>query len=337
MVSELRRKLAGLCSWSGQRSRWRELITRNASFQKAAAKKLLELESTHTSRTVFAYSYAALEIFKLARVRGWRTVLGQMDPGPPEERIVAKLYDESPIYRRSWERAPAEYWSSWREECLLADRVVVNSPWTQAALEEEGVPATKIRIVPLAYEHREPLKGFRREYPLAFTASRPLRVLFLGQINLRKGIGPLLDAVRLLRGEPVEFSFVGPTQIPIPSDLRNNPQVCWVGSIHRNDTARFYRDADVFLFPTFSDGFGLTQLEAQAWKLPIIATRFCGDVVEDGRNGWVLSEISASVIAAAVRRCLADPARLQAFSAHSVPANQFSLDRLGQKWLRLFE
>jgi hypothetical protein len=31
---------------------------------------------------------------------------------------------------------------------------------------------------------------------------------------------------------------------------------------------------------TFSDGFGLTQLEAQAWKLPMITTRFCGEVVD---------------------------------------------------------
>ena len=41
------------------------------------------------THTVFAYSYAAEGIFKFARERGWRTVLGQIDPGPAEERIVA--------------------------------------------------------------------------------------------------------------------------------------------------------------------------------------------------------------------------------------------------------
>ena len=123
-------------------------------------------------------------------------------------------------------------------------------------------------------------------------------MLFLGQINLRKGIGPLLDAIRLLRGEPIEVSLVGPIQISIPSDLRDDPQVRWVGPVPHEHTARFYRDADVFLFPTFSDGFGLTQLEAQAWKLPIVATKFCGNVVEDGRNGWLLPEVSPCAIAA---------------------------------------
>jgi glycosyltransferase involved in cell wall biosynthesis len=42
------------------------------------------------------------------------------------------------------------------------------------------------------------------------------------------------------------------------------------------------------VFPTFSDGFGLTQLEAQAWILPIITTNFCGKLVEDEQNVWFL-------------------------------------------------
>ena len=57
--------------------------------------------------------------------------------------------------------------------------------------------------------NRKPIDGFQRKYPAKFTLSRPLRVLFLGQINLRKGIGPLLDAVRTLRGEPIEFRIRG--------------------------------------------------------------------------------------------------------------------------------
>jgi glycosyltransferase involved in cell wall biosynthesis len=164
-----------------------------------------------------------------------------------------------------------------------------------------------------------------------------LRVLFLGQINLRKGIGPLLDAIRLLRGEPIEVSLVGPIQISIPSDLCDDPRVRWVGSVPHEHTAPFYRDADVFLFPTFSDGFGLTQLEAQAWKLPIVATKFCGNVVEDGTNGWLLPEVSACAIAATMRRCCADPARLQEFSARSALTERFALTRIGEQWLRVLE
>jgi len=250
---------------------------------------------------------------------------------------VARLYEESPPYRGQLKSPPSHYWAAWREECALADCVVVNSLWSQAALVDEGVPAAKIRVVPLGYENPTEAKGFQRKYPAAFTPSRPLRVLFLGQINLRKGIGPMLDAIRILRGEPIEFWFVGPLQVSIPPDLRDDLQVRWIGSVPHQQTAQFYRQADIFMFPTFSDGFGLTQLEAQAWKLPIVATKFCGDVVKDGRNGWLLPEVTPCAIAAIVRRCRADPARLREFSARSELTERFGLARIGEQWLRVLE
>jgi glycosyltransferase involved in cell wall biosynthesis len=202
---------------------------------------------------------------------------------------------------------------------------------------EEGIPNKKIKVVPLAYERPKAVVTFKREYPTIFTPSRPLRVLFLGQINLRKGVWPVLDAIRLLRGEPIEFWFVGSIQLSIPSDLRNDPQVHWVGSVAHQHTDRFYRNADIFLFPTFSDGFGLTQLEAQAWNLPVIATKFCGSVVDDGRNGWILPDVTPCTIAATIRRCRSDPARLQELSRNSGLAKQFALARIGEQWLHVLE
>jgi glycosyltransferase involved in cell wall biosynthesis len=162
-------------------------------------------------------------------------------------------------------------------------------------------------------------------------------VLFLGQVNLRKGVEPLLDAIRLLSSEPIEFTFVGPVQISIPADLRDNRQVRWQGPTPRLATSQFYKDADVFLFPTFSDGFGLTQLEAQAWKLPVITTPFCGEVVEHGRNGWILPEITPQSIANILRECLHDPSRLQAASDLSRVDERFGLAQVGREWMNVFE
>jgi glycosyltransferase involved in cell wall biosynthesis len=321
---------------SGLRN-WHRTIARNEWFQGAVVRRLSRFGSVDGSRTLMAYSYAALEILRLAHARGWRTVLGQIDPGPPEERIVAKLYEEAPIHHGEWQPAPPQYWSSWRKECELADRIVVNSLWSKAALVEEGVPEAKIRVVPLAYEEPEGVDTFQRKYPAVFTPSRPLRVLFLGQINLRKGLGPLLDAISLLREEPIEFSLVGPIQISIPADLRDNPRVRWIGEVNRRDAARFYCDADVFLLPSFSDGFGLTQLEAQAWKLPVIASKFCGEVVEDSKNGWLLPDVTAEAIAATLRRCCRTSTCLQQLSANSELTERFDLAHVGRQWLHVFD
>src|SRR4029077_205625 len=174
-----------------------------------------------------------------------------------------------------------------------------------------------------------------RAYPRRFTPDRPLRVLFLGQVNLRKGVARLFEAIRQLKNEPIEFQFVGRVQVAVPEDLKNNARVRWFGTVPRSKTADFYRNADVLIFPTLSDGFGLTQLEAQAHGLPVIASRYCGEVVKHGVNGLLLGEPTADAIIEALRFCRADPARLVAFSAASPVEDRFSIDKLGQNLLSL--
>jgi glycosyltransferase involved in cell wall biosynthesis len=337
LASNLRTVGFELGSKVSARRDWTLMISRNAWFQRMVVSRLAALNVDRKAYTVFAFSYAARKIFLLARERGWRTVLGQIDAGPPEERLVARLHAEDAAAVGRWNAPPPQYWADWREECSLADRIVVNSSWSQTALQEEGVPASKIRVVPLAYEAPVDTTKFKRQYPRAFTISRPLRALFLGTVCLRKGVRPLFEAIRLLRGDAVEFWFVGRMQVPAPADLQSDPKVRWFGAVSRSETARFYRESDVFLFPTFSDGFGLTQLEAQAWRLPIIATRFCGDVVEHGYNGWLLPEPSGAAIAAAIRCCLAEPERLRQFATNAGLRAQFGLRAVGERLLHIFD
>jgi hypothetical protein len=300
---------------------WTLISRRNQWFQKQA---VAQLANNHNGKhTIFAYSYAAKEIFEFARERGWRTVLGQIDPGPAEERIVARLQQNT-----DWEPAPKVYWDNWRDECSLADQIVVNSNWSRDALIAEGIAAEKIRVIPVAYEAANDTSTFQRHYPRAFSAERPLRVLFLGQVNLRKGVAQLLEAVKLLSGEHVEFWFVGPVQISVPQELKLHPQVRWFGVAPRVSVESYYRDADVFIFPTLSDGFGLTQLEAQAWKLPVIASRYCGEVVRDGFNGVVLKDVTGRTIADALLDLLRSPEKLRAMSVRSAVDERFSLGML---------
>jgi glycosyltransferase involved in cell wall biosynthesis len=180
----------------------------------------------------------------------------------------------------------------------------------------KGVSPAKICVVPLAYDAQSsPAAGVVRDYPDRFTPDRPLRVLFLGSLILRKGIAETLDAVRLLGGAPAEFWFVGPAGVTPPERDRNDPRLRWIGPVPRGAVHRYYRDADVFLFPTLSDGFGLTQLEAQAWGLPIVASPHCGTVVRHQVDGLLLEVVTGEAIADAIRRCLGDPAALHDMSA----------------------
>jgi glycosyltransferase involved in cell wall biosynthesis len=192
--------------------------------------------------------------------------------------------------------------------------------------EVRGLKSAAFAEAPAARE----VRGLR-SYPARFTQERPLRVLFLGLINLRKGVARLLEAARILRGEPVEFWMVGPVEIANASTITDAGRVKWFGAVTRNQAAGFYRNADLFILPTLSDGFAITQLEAQAHGLPVIASKNCGKVVENGVNGIILDEPSAACIAHAVHDCIADPERLQKLASASGVRDEFTIEALGQR------
>jgi glycosyltransferase involved in cell wall biosynthesis len=329
-------------------SGWTRIIARNRWFQRTVVNALTSLAAgasakaaaigpqTSDSPILLSYSYAALEPFRYAKANGWKTLLVQIDPGPEEERIVAAEAARVAQLAGDWQPAPPEYWNNWREECKLADRIVVNSEWSREGLVRGGVPAEKISIIPLAYE-TSAVGGQKSEgrqarlYPARFTAERPMRVLFLGLINLRKGVARLLEAARILHNEPVEFWMVGPVEIADASTNTDAGRVKWFGPATRKQAAEFYRKADAFILPTLSDGFAITQLEAQAHGLPVIASNNCGKVVENGVNGIILEEPSAACIAHAVRDCIANPDRLERLASASRVHDEFTIQALARE------
>jgi glycosyltransferase involved in cell wall biosynthesis len=323
-------------------SGWPLIIARNHWFQRKVASffSLPQLSTLKSNPTLFSYSYSALEPLRFAKSRGWITVLGQIDPGPVEEEIVAAEAEREPSLARNWTRAPTDYWKSWREECDAADRIVVNSQWSFEALVQAGVQKEKLSVIPLAYEAPE-VRGQEskvrgaRIYPARFTPGRPMRVLFLGQINLRKGIARLLRAARAFHSQPVEFLMVGPVRINIPEDLRSKKKIRWAGPVSRNSVRSYYEQADVFILPTLSDGFALTQLEAIAYRLPVIASRRCAEVIIDHVNGLLLQEPTSAAIEEALRFCLDNPDQLARFSENATVDGRFSLSRLGENFCAL--
>lgn len=311
---------------------WERIMAQNEWFGLKAAQTLERMRfQSGAPPVVFSYSYTARPVFEVGKRLGYRTVLGQIDCGPEQQQQLRALAENNLPEPLHCKIPPPSYWETWRRELELADALVVNSDWAREHLLRQGVTEHKIAVIPLAYEPPAACANFNRAYPASFSTDRPLRVLFLGQINLLKGVAVVLEAIKSLAGEPIQFSFVGPELLPIPEEFRNLPNVHWIGPVERNRVPGSFRDADVFLFPTFSDGYGLTQLEAQAWKLPVIASRFCGKVVTDEVNGLILPEVTAASVCAALRRCLGDPATLAEFSRHSVAMSDYSLAALAGK------
>lgn len=331
------RLMAREALWRSRRSTgWDGLIERNRWFGRRAAGALHRLRDSPGTRTVvFAHSYSAREVFAHARSRGWMTVLGQIDPGAEHFRIVQQVAEDRQEYGGVPGAPPAEYFDAWRDECRLADRIVVNSEWSRDCLVRAGIPAQKLRVVPLAYEPETGEPAPPRRYPDAFTRQRPLRVLFVGHVAVAKGAPALLEAMALLSDLPVELWLVGAASMAIPARFLDDPAIHVVGAVSRSDVMRYYRDSDVLVFPSHSDGFGMAQIEARGWRLPIVASRFCGSVVQDGINGLILGDVSAPAIAAAIRKVAVDPELLDQFSHSATATTPAGLSALGAALLQL--
>ena len=95
------------------------------------------------------------------------------------------------------------------------------------------------------------------------------------------------------------------------------------------EAANWYRKADLFVLPTLSDGFAITQLEAMSHGLPVITTPCCGEVVSDGVDGFIVAPRDAEALAKTFLRYLAEPGLLRSHqTAAFAKSKQFTLERL---------
>jgi len=247
------------------------------------------------------YSYASLEAIKAERDRGVVTIVDQIDPGRVEFDLVCEECKRWPDYVNCLPKIRQDYHDRAKQEWSAADVVIVNSDWTRQALIQQGCDSRKLELLPLAYEpsNLNKLESGHND--------KKLQVLWLGNVIIRKGIQYLVEAARLLVNEPVQFLVAGPIGIRKEAVAAAPNNIDWLGLIPRPMVSKLYCQGDIFIFPTLSDGFGITQLEALAHGLPVITTPNCGRVVEEGQTGFIVPPRSPEAIAEAVMQFVRSP------------------------------
>ena len=143
-------------------------------------------------------------------------------------------------------------------------------------------------------------------------------LLFLSNLLISKGVIVLLDALKILKEKEYTFvcQFIGGETAEINavqffeevnkrelSDL-----VTYVGRKVREEKEAFFRQADIFVFPTYYETFGLVNLEAMEYKLPVISTNEGGipDIVKDGENGLICEKQNPVSLADCIAKLLDD-------------------------------
>ena len=147
------------------------------------------------------------------------------------------------------------------------------------------------------------------------------RLLFLSNLIESKGIYVLLEACRMLKEEGVAFhcDYVGGESKLISGEAFRKAIaergltdcVTYHGPQYGAAKDRFFREADIFVFPTFYDNecFPLVLVEAMQYGLPVISTMEGGisDIVTDGVNGFVCPQRDVQALAEALRKLIAEP------------------------------
>lgn len=146
------------------------------------------------------------------------------------------------------------------------------------------------------------------------------KLLFLSNLLIDKGVFTLLDACKILKDKGYKFScdFVGGETSDINAELFNKEVQIreligvaeYKGKKYGIEKDYFFKNADIFVFPTFYKGetFGLVNLEAMEYKIPIVSTNEGGipDIIKDGENGFICTKKDSYSLATCIEKLLLD-------------------------------
>lgn len=170
-----------------------------------------------------------------------------------------------------------------RAEIELADYVFAPSDFVIKDLVAYGFPAERVFKIPWAVD----TELFR---PGPEKSNGSFQVLFVGNIDVRKGFHYLLEAVKQLRLPGLQVIIIGHPVDKLSKQIlhRYAGLFSWIPRVLYQELHRWYQASDLFVFPSLAEGSAMVTYEAMACGLPLVVTENSGSLVRDGVDGFVI-------------------------------------------------
>ncbi len=178
----------------------------------------------------------------------------------------------------------------------------------------------------------------------------PIRLLFVGRPEHRKGFDAILGATEILAREAAsgalpafEIRLAGVDPDALAPDLPEavRARLAPLGRLHENDLAREYEAAHAVLAPSRYESFGLVYQEGMAYGRPMVASSedaSAREFVGSTGAGSMARETTGAALAEAMRPVIADPALRRSLRARALQAaGRFTRETLGRETLALYE
>lgn len=280
---------------------------------------------------VHAIPGQAQEIFRRAKTLGVRTVLNHAT-GPSRHwvKVMRGEYEKAGL---SIERATvydADFWRREEQEYALADWHCAASTVVRDQLVAAGIPPDRIWVVPYgaAPEIFFPAPG--KSGPGNF------RVLFAGQVSLRKDLGTLLRALEKVQKPDWVLDVFGGAGDEARAELaayRGATPLRFHGPVSQRQLADEMRRSSILVLPSLEEGFGLVVVQALACGTPCVVSDAVGarDLISPRINGSVFPAKAADALAAELEFWAGQPTRVDGDYSWTDPAR--SLCRLSEEAL----
>lgn len=255
----------------------------------------------------------ARETFRAARKKGIRTVLNHAT-GPIRDWVEIMRPEYERIGRRLEELCPYDdaYFTREDEEYTLTDYHCVASTVVRDQLIARGIARERIWLAPYGADTGTPV--FTRE-PAA-PADGKFRILFAGQIGLRKGIRTLLAALTAAERPDWQVDFVGAKLDESDRDFaayKGATPLHFHGAISQSLLAEWMRKSSVLVLPSLEEGFGLVIPQALNCGCPCVVSDRVGgkDLLRHRENGSVFPVSDAAALAVELTWWSTNPKRTQ--------------------------